>query len=425
MNPDQLINNLISFITNSTCAFTAVNTMKEIFKNQGYQELIETEVWNLKSGNYFVTRNDASIIAFQIPDKPESIFHMITSHCDTPSLLLKPNGINTKNNYLKYNVMLYGGLLNYGWLDHPLSIAGRIMTKSKNEFKRIIIDTHESITEIPSVAIHLNDKANSNLDLNMQTDMQPILGLGEDKETWVNFLNQFTKDEILDYDLFLYHKENPQIIGLNKEFLLSPRIDNLTSVYTSLESFLESTSKHINVFCSFNNEEIGSLTKEGAESDFLLDILKRIVDYLNIDLTSTMAKSFIMSSDNTHAIHPNHPELADITGSAYLGKGFTIIKEPTSTTDSYFSSILKYMAKKHHIKVQDATAKNDLVGGSTLSGLSLRHVSVTSIDIGISELAMHSSLELCSTKDIYCLYQIMKVFYTSSIIQKKENTVVN
>ena len=205
--------------------------------------------------------------------------------------------------------------------------------------------------------------------------------------------------------------------------MVSPRIDNLTSVYSNLYSFINSKSSNIKIFCSFNNEEIGSLTIEGADSNFLIDIIKRICAKLDIDIASSLANSFIISSDNTHAIHPNHDEYADDTGAVYLDSGVAIIKESESTTNSISSSIIKTICNKNKIKYQDSTAKNDITGGSTLSGISLRHVSVMSIDVGIPQLAMHSSVEVCSINDVYELYKMMKAFYETKI-SKKENEII-
>jgi aspartyl aminopeptidase len=317
--------------------------------------------------------------------------------------------------------MPYGGLLNYGWLDHPLSISGRVITKNNNKLKVQIVDFNRPILIVPSVAIHQMSNANINLDLNMQKDLQPIIGLAKDTIPWDNILKKISKDKIVDYDLFAYNLDKPSFIGENNELLVSPRIDNLTSVYSSLQAFLDSNENNIKVFCSFNNEEIGSLTEEGADSNFLIDILKRFSSYLNIDISSSLSKSFIISSDNTHAIHPNHTEFADDTGILFLGKGFAIIKENSSTTNALSSSIIKSICDNNKIKYQIETAKNDISGGSTLSGISLRHVSVLSIDVGVPELSMHSSVETCSINDVYELYKMMNAFYSSNIIIKKDN----
>ncbi|MBR1413207.1 MAG: M18 family aminopeptidase [Bacilli bacterium] len=425
MKNDKFNRELIRFIKNSSCSFTCIDTIKNILDKKGYKELKEEDSWNLDSNKYYIIRNDSSVIVIEIPQAKSDIFSIITTHCDTPSLLLKPDGAYTKENYLKYNIMPYGGLLNLGWLDHPLSLAGRIITKKNNKLITKIVDFKRPLLLVPSVAIHQNDKANTNLDLNMQIDLQPIMSLSKDTKDWPKLLKEITKDEIIDYDLFAYNVEEPRIVGINNELLVSPRIDNLTSVYAGLASFLESKAKNIKIFCSFNNEETGSLTIDGADSNFLIDTLKRIAAQLDIDIASSLAKSFIISSDNTHAIHPNHTEYADDTGVLFLNDGLAIVKEPSSTTNALSSAIIKTICNKHNIKYQDSTSKNDIAGGSTLSGISLRHVSVLSIDVGIPELSMHSAIETCSLSDIYELYKMMKAYYETNINRKKENILID
>ena len=423
MKNNKFINELLSFIEESTSSFTCVQKIKKKLLENGFIELYEQDKWTSIPNKFFVTRNEGSIIAIEIPKEKTNAFKIITTHCDTPSLLLKPNGAYTKEGYLKYNIMPYGGILNYGWLDHPLSLSGRVLIKEKNQLKSKIIDTKEPLLIVPSVAIHQNDKANTNLDLNMQTDLQPILSLSDIESDFKELIYPYTKGNVIDFDLYAYNGAKPVLIGKNKEILVSPRIDNLTSVYSALQSFTNSTSDKIKILCSFNHEEIGSLTEEGADSNFLLDILKRIAATLNIDIASSLSSSMIISSDNTHAVHPNHEEYADNTGKAYLGKGFTIIRESTTTTNGLSSSIIKTICKKNRVKYQDATSKNDLAGGSTLSGISLRHVSILSADIGIAQLSMHSSIETCSIKDILELYKLMKAFYQTKFDLKKENII--
>lgn len=422
MKKDVFKNKLVDFIKKSSCSYTCIKEIKDELIKYGYKELFEYNKWNKLPLKFFAIRNDASIVAVDISNMKNDSYSIITTHCDTPALLLKPNGAYVKENYLKYNIMPYGGLLNMGWLDHPLSIAGRICYEKDHKITSKIIDLKKPICIVPSVAIHQDSKANTNLDLNMQIDLQPILALSKNSNTWNRILKD---DHIIDYDLFLYNPIDPVFIGPNDEILVSPRIDNLTSVFASLNSFLISKSGNIKVFCSFNNEEVGSLTEEGADSNFLLDILKKVAGSLNIDIASSLSKSFIISSDNTHAVHPNHTEFADDTGSLYLSKGFAIIREPSSTTNSLSSSIIKLICNKSKIKYQDGTSKNDISGGSTLSGISLRHVSVLSVDVGIPQLSMHSSVESCSFNDVYELYKMMKTFYQTNIAIKKDTILID
>ena len=425
MKSDEFKNNLCNFIESATCSYTCIKQIERLLKDNGFEKLNDSDNYKLDNNKYYIIKNDASIIAFDLSNVKNKSFSIITSHSDVPALLLKPNGAYIKNDYLKYNVMPYGGLLNYGWLDHPLSLAGRIIVRNNNELKVKIVDFKKPMLIIPSVAIHQNDKANSNLDLNMQIDLQPIISISDNNKTWSKILKKEIKDEIVDYDLYTYTIEKPTFIGQNNELFISPRVDNITSVYASLHSFLNSNTNNIKVFCSFNSEEIGSLTVDGADSNFLLDILKKIAGNLKLDIVSTLSNSFVISSDNTHAIHPNHSEFADDTSAVYLGKGLTIVKESSSSTNGLSSSIIKTICDNNKIKYQDATSKNDLAGGSTLSGISLRHVSVMSIDVGVGELAMHSSIETCNINDVYELYKMMKAFYETNILIKNNNIKIN
>ena len=323
-----------------------------------------------------------------------------------------------KEKYLKLNVMPCGGLLNFGWIDHSLSLAGRVIIKEKNILNKKIIDFKKSMLIIPSVAIHQKSDSNTKLKLNEQIDLQPIISLSNNKEEFNKLLEGKVKHKIIDYDLYGYNIEKPQIIGQEDELLISPRIDNLTSVYSGLVSFIESKSNSIKIFCGFDSEEIGSLTEEGADSDFLLNILKKISANLSFDFSSSLQKSFIINSDNTHAVHPNHPEYSDESNKVYLNNGVSIVREAGTSTNSISSSIIKIMCDKNGIKYQDSTSRSDLTGGSTLSGINLRHVSVLSVDIGIPQLSMHSSIETCSMNDIYELYRLLYCFYNSKIYRE-------
>jgi aspartyl aminopeptidase len=429
MKQEKYIKELIKFIQKGSCSFTTVNEIKRQLTNQNFKELLELEIWNLTPGKYYVTRNDASLIAFQIGTKSPNNFNIVTTHSDTPALALKPLNENYENGYLKLNVTPYGGLLNYGWLDRPLSIAGKIIIQKDNTYQSKIIDLEEPLLVIPSVAIHQNAQANSNLDINTQIDLLPIIHLEEEKDIIRKLIHQkyhIPKNQIDDYDLLLYTKENSYLIGTQKDILLSPRIDNLTSTFAALKGILSAhQEKNINVFCTFNSEEIGSLTMEGADSNFLLDTLKKIAAALQIDISTSLSNSFIISSDNTHAVHPNHPDLSDITNKVYLNKGIVISKEPMSTTTALSSTIFKNICQKAKVPYQNGTNRNDISSGSTLSGLSLRHVSTTSLDIGLAQLAMHSSIETVGVKDCYYLYKALKQFYNTTIEHHKKSTKLN
>lgn len=424
MQKEKYIKDLINFIKTGSCTYTVTKEIKKELDRLGFQPLYEEEIWHLTKGNYYVIRNDASIIAFRIGNNYKNSFNIITTHSDTPSFLLKPQNEIYENGYQKINAAPYGGLLNYGWMDRPLSIAGKIIIKENNSFLSQIIDLKDPLLIIPSLAIHQNDKANSNLDLNTQTDLIPILSLKEEKDIIRKIISEkehIKLENIEDYDLHLYNTESPTIIGTEKNILVSPRIDNLTSTFAALESLKNiENQNNINVFCSFNSEEIGSLTKEGADSNFLLDTLKKIAGSLKIDISTSLYNSIIISADNTHAHHPNHGEKSDITNKVYLNKGIVISKEMVSTSDALGTSIIKELCKKEKILFQYFTSRNDLASGSTLAGISLRHVSTTSIDISLPQLAMHSSLECIGTEDTYSLLKLFQSFYNVSFQRQKE-----
>ena len=400
---------LIDFLKQGTCIFTCIKIIKEILLNQGYQELVENQDWDLKHDKYFIIRNDASLIAFQL-NKKASKFKIVCTHADTPSFLIKPTPEYYENGYLKLNVAPYGGILNYGFMDRPMSIAGRIIMQNKNNYTKKIIDLKEAVAIIPSIAIHQNDSANSNLDLNTEVDLMPIISLNK-KKTLEDLIKHYTniKEKLFEYDLFLYNKEEPAII--NNEFLASPRIDNLSCTYAGLEAFLKRNGCDINLFVVFNSEEVGSNTLEGADSNFLIDTLKKLCAYLDIDLPTTLNKSIVISADNTHARHPNHDELSDHTNTPSLESGIMIMKEVNSSTNSVSATIFKHICEKENIKYSYYTSRNDYATGSTLAGASLKHLSINSLDIGLVMLAMHSSYEVIGIKDTYLLYKALKKFY--------------
>lgn len=419
---------LLAFLPSGTTSFTCIKTIKEELLKNGYEELTENSPWSLTNTKYFIIRNDATLIAFNLPEKPENKFNIIATHCDTPSFTIKPTPEFFDAEYLKLNVAPYGGILNYGFMDRPLSIAGRlILKKNSTTYEKMIIDLKEPVAIIPSLAIHQNDAANSKLDLNTHTDLIPIISLNKKttlKELISSKLN--LKDEIFDYDLYLYNTDKPNII--NDEFIASPRIDNLTCTFAALKSFLNNLGNSINVLAIFNSEEIGSNTLEGADSNFLIDTLKRICAEIGIELPEALANSIIISADNTHAKHPNHSETSDHTNTPPLNSGILITKEPNGTTQSLSSSLFRHICEKENLPCSFYTSRNDYATGSTQAGVSLKHLSINSIDIALPMLAMHSSLELIGIKDTYTLYRALTKFYqlnyefkNNQIIIKEQN----
>ena len=427
MNKKKFNKELFEFITSVTCSFTCIDTIRKSLLENGYKELYENELWDIKNGKYFVIRNDASIIAFYIGKNHKNSFNIVCAHGDTPGFYLKPKNETYEYNYLKLNVCPYGGILNYGWMDTPLSVSGRVILKDDNKYKRKIVNLDKPLCVIPSEAIHQNKNANTNLDLNTQIDLIPIISLDKEKDIIKSILkkelNLKEGVKICDYDLFLHSLDKPMYIGDKKQMILSPRIDDLTCTFATYKSFMESCNEdNINIMCIFNSEEVGSLTKEGADSSFLMDTLKRLSAGIDIDISVTLANSLIVSADNSHAVHPNHPTKSDVSNLSYFNKGILVVKEKDTTTDSISSTIFKEICKKAKVPYQDSTSRNDLSTGSTLSGLCIRHVSIDSIDVGIPQLAMHSSRELIGSDDLFYLYNAFKKFYSVSM-KWNENTI--
>ena len=411
----------MDFLNKGTCTFTSLLEITKILDENGYHALNEQETWRLDYDKYYVVRNDASIIAFNIGKDIKKQFNIICTHNDTPAFTIKPNPEYYENGYLKLNIAPYGGILNYGFMDRPLGIAGRIILKKDKTFKKKIIDTKKSVAIIPSIAIHQNSTANTNLNINTEIDLMPVISLDKNYSL-IKLLkdNLNIKEEIFDYDLFLYNNEEAVII--NDEFIASPRIDNLTCTYAALDAFINTFNDSINVLAIFNSEEIGSNTFEGADSNFLIDTLKRICGVLDLELVTTLAGSLIISADNAHARHPNHDELSDHTNTPILDDGILITKEMNGTTNGVTSAVFKYICEKNNLPYTYYTSRNDYAGGSTQAGASLKHLSINSLDVGLPMLAMHSSLELIGIKDTYTLSKAFKNFY--QIKYKLENNKI-
>lgn len=419
-----------SFIDKTPNAFYCVDNMRKKLQENGYKELYEYEDWDLNyNGKYFVVRNDASLIAFQIGKKDKDKgFNIVAAHTDSPSFLIKPNSEIFENGYLKLNTEPYGGMIKHTWLDRPLSIAGRVVLEKEGVIETKLINIDKDLLIIPSQAIHINREVNTKNELNNQIDMLPIISLNSQliSEKIEKILtDDYYSRRICDYDLYLYNRDKSKIVGLNDEFILSPRLDDLASVYPSLCSFIDSNNEdNINIFCAFNNEEIGSLTKEGADSTFLLDVLARISKSQNLDLRQVMNKSFILSADNAHAIHPNAAFKSDPTNKVYLNKGIVIKHNKNYATDSLTSSIMKEVCNNAKVPYQDYAHRSDMACGSTIGRISQSHVPIDTVDIGIPQLAMHSANETMGTKDLLYMYKAILEFYNTTLKKEKNQTKI-
>ncbi len=405
---------LITYLDNSYSAFHAIKNIEDKLKNAGFKKLEENKKWEIKENeSYYVIRNTSSIIAFKTPTVLDNAgFNIVASHSDSPSYKLKPNATikDLRNDYAKLNTETYGGPIAYSWLDRPLGIAGRVFVEDENSLKEVLVNLEDTII-IPSVAIHLNRSGEFNP--NPQIDMLPLIG--DATTTFEDMLKKEINDKkVLSTDLFLYNKEKAQFIGANKEYIASSRIDDLECAYISMDALINSNPKNITISAVFNNEEVGSRSANGAASTFLKDTVERIATSLNKDIKELLANSFIISSDNAHALHPNHPEKADPTNMVYMNKGIVVKHQAglNYTTDALSEAIFKKICLLAEVPYQDYTNRSDQRGGGTLGAISQTQLSIPSVDIGLAQLAMHSTYETCGVKDIEYMLKALVKFYS-------------
>ena len=429
------VKQLFKFIENSPSCFHAIKTITEELKNEGFVEIKEKDTWQIEQGKkYYVTRNLSSVIAFKIPQNDFKSFNIVASHSDSPTFKIKENAeIEVNNKYVKLNTEKYGGMICSTWFDRPLSIAGRILVKENNAVKTHLVNIDKDLVIIPNLAIHMNREVNDGYTYNAQIDMLPLYGDNSSKGSLMKTIAkeaEVEEESILDTDLFLYNRMNGTKIGANEEYISSPRLDDLECAFTSLSAFLsENTSNSASVYCVFDNEEVGSGTKQGADSTFLYDVLRRI----NISLGKTeedyyrlISSSFMVSADNAHALHPNYTDKSDLTNKVYMNDGIVIKYNANQkyTTDAVSASIFKTICDSVDVPYQTFTNRSDILGGSTLGNISNAHVSLNTIDIGLAQLAMHSTYETAGAKDVTYMIDAIKAFYNTSIEQVEDGQYI-
>lgn len=431
-NLNNLASEIIDFIYDSPTAFQAVSSVKSILDESGFKELQLNKKWSIKKGGkYYVTKNLSAIVAFTVNSAniEESGFKIIGSHSDSPTFRIKPNAeMSVENTYLKLNTEAYGGAILSTWLDRPLGIAGRVVLGGGDSILKPIerlIDFKRPMCIIPNLAVHLNRSVNDGYKLNKQIDMLPLVGILNDSLEKDNYIiNEISKElnvdkeNIIDFDLFLYEFEKGCLMGANNEFISIGRQDNLSMAYTSVKSLVEATEgRGINVVSIFDNEEVGSSTKQGADSNMLLNILERICISLGKDreeFFESIYSSYMISADLAHAVHPNMAGKHDPTNRPVMGGGPTIKINANQayTSDAYSTSVYKNICQIAGVKYQEFVNRSDERGGSTIGPISSTHVDISSVDVGCPILAMHSIRELGCVEDYINMYKTFKTLFS-------------
>ena len=428
---------LLDFIEKSPSCFHAIENIKTILKKEGFTELSEKEDWSIQADKkYFVTRNNSAIISFMVP-KDFNGFLITASHSDSPSFKIKENPELKSEGIVSLNVEKYGGMLIGPWFDRPLSIAGRVVISSKDKdnclcLKEKLINFDHDLLMIPNLAIHMNRDANSGHEFDVQQEIRPII-TSEENFSFIEFIAKeagVKTEEILSYDLYLYNRDKGRFWGKDKEFISSPKLDDLECVYTVLQGFINATedsnheifhkNKKALVYSVFDNEEVGSQSRQGAASTFLKDTLKRINETLGLsekEYLKEIANSFLVSADNAHAVHPNYAGKADPVNKPKVNGG-PVIKFNAAqkyTSDALSSAVFKKVCNKAKVPYQIFTNNSNVAGGSTLGNISESQVSILSVDIGLAQWAMHSPNESAGAKDVELMIKAISEFYKNDI----------
>ena len=424
---DNRIEKLLDFINGSKSVYHAVDLLCKELEGAGYERIFENRSWNIQpGGKYFLTRNDSSVVAFRIPAQTPVGFMMSASHSDRPTFKVKEKGEFVEN-YTRLGVESYGGMIISPWLDRPLSVAGRAMVETENGLESKLVDIDRDLLMIPNVAIHMNRKVNEGHSWNMAKDVQPLMGSKESagKMRWL--LEEMLGGRVLGHDLYLYVRHKATVWGMDEEFISGQGLDDLQCAWGCLQGFLNaSESRSIPIYCVFDSEEIGSGTMQGADSELLSGTISRICKCLGLDEDCLLSQSFMVSADNAHAIHPNHPELADFANAPVMNGGVVLKFNATLKycTDGATAAIFRKVCAKAGVPTQTYCNRADIAGGSTLGNISQTQVSIPTVDIGLPQLAMHSCYETGAVADAIALMDAMAAYYGSTFEIQGDNYIL-
>lgn len=418
---DDISRDLIHFISKSPSTFHAVRGIKAALLYAGFTEIREEDTWQIeKGGKYVVTRNGSALMAFTVPQEGAEAFHITASHCDSPTFKIKEDPEIADGPYVKLNVEGYGGMIMSTWLDRPLSVAGRLLVTENGHLAEKLVAIDGTMLVIPSVAIHMDRSVNQHKEWKVQKDMLPLYGMTGAKTPFMDVIAAAAKvkaEDILAHDLTLYSRVPAAIWGEEREFISSPKLDDLQCAFACFRGFTQGQKeKYISVYALFDNEEVGSATSQGAGSTFLANTLERLARSLGYSYDEAMAmiaRSFMISADNAHSVHPNHPEYADPVNRPVINGGIVIKYSAAQkyATNAFSAAYFKKLCKDHDIPTQTFTNHSDNPGGSTLGNISNTVIAMPTVDIGLPQLAMHSSYETAGIKDTAYLVDAVTKFY--------------
>ena len=429
------VQKLFRFLDESPTCYHAAANAKAALTAAGAVELRESEQWKLEKGTlYVVERGDSALVAFRVPEGPFHGFLMAAAHSDSPTFKVRETAeAASAGNTLRLSVEPYGGGVWRGWLDRPLSVAGRVVIRQGDRLVSRLVNIDRDLLVIPGVAIHMDRSVNKGAELNPAVDLLPLLGCGKEPGAFRKLIAEAAgvrEEHLLSTELFLYPRTKAVQTGLNGEFIVSPRLDDLQCVFGCLEGFLAAKpGGSLPVLAVFNNEEVGSNTRQGADSTFLTDVLERIAHGCGLDSEAwkaAIANSFMVSADNAHAIHPAHPEYADKGEFPVLGGGIVIKYNANHryTTDAVSGAVFQAICQEAGVPVQRYSNRADLPGGSTLGNISTAHLSVPTVDIGLPQLAMHSVCETAGAADTEHLVKAMTAYFSRDFHRDRDGGIV-
>ncbi len=416
---ENINKDLLEFIKKTPTAYHCAENVAKMLSDAGFVRRESGQGELELGGKYFTAFADSAVIAYRIPSEINSPrLKIVASHGDSPAFKLKPSAEQSVCGVVRLMTEKYGGMIYSSWLDRPLKLAGRVIVKDGEGIKSINV-MPDGYAVIPNVAIHQNRKINSGFEYNPQTDMQALWsGNGAPLMKRLSDASGVPENEILDYDLFLYNPDEGMLWGESGEFISAPRLDDLQCVYSTLCGFIDAPqNEDIQVFAVFDSEEVGSRSVSGADSLILTETVRELSDKLGLSLLSLSLNGIMLSADNAHALHPNHPELSDALDRPVLNGGVTVKYNASQNymTNSRTSAIVREICRENGIKVQSFVNRSDLPGGSTLGSISSTQLPVSGADIGIAQLAMHSSFETSGAEDTENMKKFIICFFGRKI----------